>query len=313
VTLLLTCVTDRFVVQASDRRLTDIDGNVVEEIANKATLVCQFATFAYTGLSRCSRIERTDELLLRCLATPDVRINRLLEILARTAGQSIRGLPLQVRPEKRREVRRTSFVGAGFLGTRRPEALGRRLVTDELHPFLAVVSNAQGLGEEWRPVADRDFTISLGFLPEDQSVLLHAAGQPLLQSIRTALQRDIRRSLARIHHPESLARLLARAVRAVAAENPAVGPNVMCTMVRRGDVGRQTTSVAVGGLVPLVPELQAEASYFRRPTGDDDPIQWIFSPADPTALVNYGPNYACSGIEIKGMIFGPTHLIQPGT
>ncbi len=38
-------------------------------------MLCRFATFAYTGLARCSITEPTDELLLRCLAVPNVPIS----------------------------------------------------------------------------------------------------------------------------------------------------------------------------------------------------------------------------------------------
>jgi hypothetical protein len=90
VTLLLTCVTPRFVVQASDRRLMYLDGSAPEEIANKATMLCRFAAFAHTGLARCSITEPTDELLLRCLAVPKVPISGLLDGLARQAARAIR-------------------------------------------------------------------------------------------------------------------------------------------------------------------------------------------------------------------------------
>ena len=115
-TLLLTCVTDRFAVQASDRRLTMLNGDVDEDQANKATMLCRQATFAYTGLSRCSVPERTDELLMRCLSRQQVNFDQLLGGLAREAAQGIRSLPLAVRPSLRRVVRRTSFVGGGFVG-----------------------------------------------------------------------------------------------------------------------------------------------------------------------------------------------------
>ena len=306
-TLLLTCVTPRFVVQASDRRLTHLDGSVQEDIANKATMLCRFATFAYTGLARCSRTERTDGLLLRCLSAAGVPITGLLDGLAREAARGIRQLPLQVPRDQRRAVRRTSFVGAGFVGMKIPSRFGRRPAADELHPFLAVVSNAQDLTEQWRPEADQQFTVHVEYLGEDQSFLPHAAGQPFTGPDRVHLERDIGRCLAHTQHPEPLARLLARAIRLVAGHNQLVGPNVMCTLVRRDQVGTDMQTF-VGGLIPLVPQLQAEAAFFRR-ARDAEPAQWIFSPADPTDVVHYGPNYACDGVQTTGILFGPSSAI----
>jgi hypothetical protein len=294
-------------VQASDRRLTRLDGSVEEDLANKATILCRFATFAYTGLARCSRTERTDGLLLRCLGAYGVPIPGLLDGLAREASRAIRQLPLRVPRDQRRAVRRTSFVGAGFVGMRNPGRFGRQPSPGELHPFLAVVSNAQDLTEQWRPEADPQFTVHLGYLGENQQLQLHAAGQPFTGPERVRLERDIGRCLAHAQHPEPVARLLARAIRGVAGRNQLVGPNVMCTMVRRDQV-RTGTQTLVSGPIPLVPQLHAEAEFFRR-TQEGEPAQWIFSPADPADVVHYGPNYTCDGVQTTGILFGPSTAI----
>ena len=117
------------------------------------------------------------------------------------------------------------------------------------------------------------------------------------------LERDIRRCLDRISRPESVARLLARAVRAVAAENSRVGPNVMCTMVRRDQV-RDTSGRFAGGMAPLIAEVQAEANYFRWPR-NGDLAHWIFLPDNPGAWPYYGPNIAVGDTQIKGTQMGP--------
>jgi hypothetical protein len=261
-------------------------------------------------VAKGSIIERTDELMLRALAEPDTPINVLLDHLARDAGQGIRNLPLPGTTQERQVVRRTSIVGAGFLGLRTPQLLGRARRVDELHPFIAVVSNAQDLREEWRLAADQQFSVHLATLEDDQPFLLHAAGQPVPQPERVLLEQGIRRCLDRVGHPEPVAWLLARAVRAASARNNLVGPNVMCTMVRRDHA--LENGIFVGGLVPLLPEVQAEASYFKRGLGGPSgPANWIYSPADASALLHYGPNYACNGLRIAGVIFGPAGTFTP--
>jgi hypothetical protein len=237
-TLLLTCITDGFAVQVSDRLLTYPNGEVAEELANKATLVCNFAASAYTGLARCSAVQATDRLLMRSLSAPGTPISELIETLRVEATKALRQLPLpNLTPQQRRVVRRTSFVGCGFVGMRNPAAFGKQPTPDELHPFMAVVSNAQDLTEVWRPAADREFTAHIDFPDFSHAdFVLHVAGQSLLVVERTELMRNIRRCLGRAAHPEPIARLLARAVRLVAQRNPRVGRNVMCTLVRRNDV-----------------------------------------------------------------------------
>jgi hypothetical protein len=307
VTLLLTCITPRFVVQASDRRLTLPGGGVYEEIANKATMLCKHAVFAYTGLARCSVREKTDELLLRCLAQVQP-INTVLAGLATEAARGIRNLPLpSLSADRRRVVRRTSFVGAGYLAVRTPGQRGRPSVAD-LRPFLAVVSNAQDLREEWRSEADQQFAVHIGYLDDRDRFLLHAAGQPFMDAGRITLTRSIRKALERTDHPQTVARLLARAIRTVAASNSYVGPNVMCTMVRRADV-LSPAGMFHGAMIPLPGSgLQAEANYFRWPRGQQDSAQWIYSPGDPEALQHYGPNYTCNGLRVASVQFGPSPL-----
>jgi hypothetical protein len=140
--------------------------------------------------------------------------------------------------------------------------------------------------------------------------MLHAAGQPFVGPERATLVRTIRKNIDRIDHPESLARLLTRAVRAVSSRNRLVGPNVMCTIVRRDKV-QSAATVFQGGLAPLVREVQAEANYFKWPRGGPDNggfTQFIYSPSDPASVYYYGPNYTCGELRVAGMLFGPTPL-----
>jgi hypothetical protein len=310
VTLLLTCVTHRFVVQASDRRLTLTNGAIYEEIANKATLLGNHATFAYTGLSKLSVSTPTDVLLLRSLAEPGVPILKLLRNLGENAGRSIRNLSLPgVRPSDRGWIRRTSFVGGGFFGLHHPERFGRRPSVDNLHPSIAVVSNAQGLSEEWRDTADREFSVNIMSLEQDQEFGLHAAGVTFGGPTRKELRRAIRRCNARSARPETVARLLARAIREISRRDSRVGPNVMCTLVHRERVLQPPTGYQSGAIPASQSEMhRPEADYFR--ILRDNYAQYIYSPGNPADLVYYGPNWTSNGSMIQGPIFGPTELVN---
>lgn len=310
VTLLLTCVTPRFTVQASDRRLTRLDGTLAEERANKATLLAYYASFAYTGLAVSSRTEATDEMLTRALAKEHKSPDEAMRNLASEATRTIGRLRLQgLRPYQERVVRRTSFVVCGFAGLRDPASAGRSPVADDLHPYLVVVSNAQDLSRGWRPEASPQFGVHGGYLDEDRPFLLHEAGQPVPPALRTKTMRMIGACLRHGVHAEAVARLLARAIREVAQNNSAVGPNVMCTFVHREKVKASTQQVISGGPIPLVPEVMAELSYFKR-LRDATPPRFIFSPGEPNELVHYGPNYAESGFQMKGSVFGPSNLVS---
>jgi hypothetical protein len=294
VTLLLTCITHRFVVQASDRLLTFPNGSVADEKANKATVLGNHATFAYTGLARCSVTETTDALLARCLGRHEESLDRLFGYLAKEARQSIRSLDLPgVSPSNRRVVRRTSFVGGGYFAEKKIR-IKKLPSLDELKPFLAVISNAQGITEEWRPLADQDFSSVTEILQPNVLFMLHAAGQPFDGPDRLRLERSIRRSLNRITHPEPIARLLTRAIREVADRNEYVGPNVMCTMVRRR---RAITPPGTfqSGAIPAT-RGRPEADYFRWLADPDSPPgQWIYCPQDREEFIYNTPNYSYVG------------------
>jgi hypothetical protein len=245
---------------------------------------------------------------MRSLAKPGVQVLDLVENLRVEATRAIRQLPLpSLKPNQRLLIRRTSFVGCGFVGMRNPAAFDRKPTQDELHPFVAIVSNAQGLSESWRPIADREFTTHIGFLDREASFKLHVAGQQLSGCERVDLERAVRRCLPRIDHPEPIARLLARTIRQVSRRNTAVGPNVMCTFVRRFNAAKWEGKLS-GGPVPMIPALQDEASYFRR-MRDGDPSKWIFSPDDSAHLLHYGPNFSCDGLEVTGVLAGPPSLV----
>jgi hypothetical protein len=115
---------------------------------------------------------------MRSLAAPDRKISALIEHLRSEATQVIRQLPLPgLSPDEKREARRTSFVGCGFIGMHNPERFGRQPTQDQLHPFLAVISNARDLSESWRAVADQEFTQYIEYLSPPSAFKLHVAGQ----------------------------------------------------------------------------------------------------------------------------------------
>src|SRR5438034_5833169 len=102
-TLIISAITYKHVIQASDRRLTYPDGRLADDGANKAVCVyCADARFsiAYTGIAHVGRM-RTDEWLVGVLTDAkayqmDLRsISELLKTRATTAlKKALPRLPL---------------------------------------------------------------------------------------------------------------------------------------------------------------------------------------------------------------------------
>lgn len=310
-TLLLTLVAEDFCVQSSDRRLTYFNGDHEDE-ENKALIYSGFASFALTGLATLGR-SRTDDFLMHTMARGR-DIGDAIELLRRDATQRFRSLSFapSVPFAQRQVVRRTSFVGGGFVGLRDPQAVGRSVVADELHPVLMLVSNAQDLtSESWAASACREFGSYTMFLPERQAFLLHVAGQPLAPWEQAALERQLRSALRRHLGIHLVARLLTRVIRTVAARNPAVGQSVMSVVVPRPTTASLSNLQLASGMIPLgtpaSPDVPIRERDFFVPKADDPQgAWWIYCPSDATARVHYGPNFAApGGVEMTGFRFGP--------
>ncbi|WP_328305847.1 hypothetical protein [Actinomycetospora sp. NBC_00405] len=287
--------------------MTTMRGELFEEKENKATLLCNHATFAYTGLADMGVTEKTHELLLRSLGVHGSKnFDGVLDELGRNATRAVRSLVLPgVARADRAKVRRTAFVGAGFLEPRKPDLSGLDPSPDGLQSFICLVSNAQTLAAGWEEEASRDFSVELQFVPQGHLVL-HATGVGLSPDYRRRLVKVVRRCVRRGLSPNSIARLLTRAIRAVSSWNGAVGGNVMSTIVRRADARKRFEGVS-GSAIPLVPELFNEAQFFK--LVKDDRSQWIYCPRDFADRVHYMPNVACNGLQMTTGLFGPEGLV----
>lgn len=125
-TLLFTALSDEYVVQVSDRRLTR-NGKLYDDEANKAICVgCTDATFsiAYTGLGTI-RGQRSDEWVVDYLASinaGNLTFHELFKSLHKEVASRFSGF------QHLGDKRRISFVLAGFVGR---------------GPFLALLSNTE--------------------------------------------------------------------------------------------------------------------------------------------------------------------------
>lgn len=298
-TLLISFVTRTYAVQASDRRLTYPGGRLYDDEANKATLLGNQASFAFTGLAVHAG-GRMDDLLMESLHFPSSSdFNELTKRLGERAARAINSTRVSA------HVRHTSFVGIGYLGMLRENSPYRNPPDDDSYPFLAVVSNAQDLRESWREWADRDFTSHLMIMGEDDEFILHCAGQSVAEDIRIPLERQLRRCIRQTEAPESAARILARTIRRVSASNRSVGPDVMCTIVRREFM--RSTAIPKSGVWPLNAHEAVEQSHFHSLRIESS--SWLYSPGNPQAALHFGPNFTNEFMMMKGVMAGPAEAM----
>lgn len=313
VTLIITFVSGRYIIQASDRRVTYGDGRV-GEVMNKGVVIGDAACAAYTGLAFLGGGSHpTDEFVMESVArSMNVDDPELLERLARDATRTVRMNRDLPKGAQRDEIARTSIVLAGLVPSvdAATGKHGRRR-----YPMLSVVSNAQfDLSEEWAPTARPKFEVQRAWVP-DGRWFLHSAGQRIPATVKRRLIRSLRVAVDRCVHPEPAARLIARAVRDVHEVNEFVGPSVNVVIVR--DLVRAADAegriFGAGIVAPLGQHLLREANHFRGPFGDiqAEPVSTIFLPHPEFPEVSQGPSQVLQGGSMHhSMTFGPEDMAE---
>jgi hypothetical protein len=220
VTLILSCLTPKYIVQVSDRRLTDPrTGSTVDDAANKAIIFHSAAAIGYTGISEIHG-QRTDEWIVDQLyGLPGIEsaINTLKDRLDRV----VRSLPHPYRP---------LAVVIDCWATRK--------ANEPVSPWHCLISNfhdrTTGLA------TTRTFNIFNVFrtqLPEGKGYAFRPMGQNMERAEMRVLFRNVVRAMRHSGptpttiQANTVSRFMVTAVRAVANRNSLVGDNLMLTIV----------------------------------------------------------------------------------
>lgn len=228
-TLILTCLTKDFVVQASDRRLTATINNkveVIEDQSNKALIYSNHFAFAYTGLAKLPNISAIDWAAQHLSEKENIGDAVLhLGNQASDLMNSDRIRNYYSRYPAR--VKRLAFVGAGFAQC---EINGKQ----HLVPLRMVISNFYRREDDaWLALPYKFFKVFYNWLPERQNFEIFAAGVRLSQERKDGLHNRIKSCLRHKKGPGTIGRLLTREIQEVADESDYVGKNILCTLVPR--------------------------------------------------------------------------------
>lgn len=218
-TLILSCLTKDYALQVSDRCLTDLNsGEVLEQDSNKAVVLSNRVALAYTGLARIE--EKPADIWLRDVLIPHQSIGHGVQLIIDEATRAFAEMPGSP------AAKRQAFVAAGW--ARFPH-LG-----EELRPFGLTISNAINPQGNWLPAALPEFSGRGKILkgPRWGYAWTHAGGLPNGRAI--VLNRMIARFVDRGLSPASMAELLIREIRAVAADPASrVGRGLMVNSIPR--------------------------------------------------------------------------------
>jgi hypothetical protein len=276
-TLIVSCLSQEFVVNVSDRRLIAPDtGEVVEEEATKAVVFRRHFVWSYTGLAALpgpNYFVKTDFWIMERLR-PD--LNQSVIEIRDDASNAFRRLGLP--PSKSRHA----FVAVGW------ETWEQQAPT----ACLLLISNSLAPDLSWLPEAKSQFEVHLRRLPTSQGFALHEAGQPLLPQERSALVRQIGRALPQ--GPVAVSRLIAETVVRVAQRNAAVGDRLLV-----GFIPRAAASISGWGVdMPFHSLGQPETG-----TNEPAPRFYYVPESDSAEFIRYGPHWTDGSMRIASPMF----------
>jgi hypothetical protein len=292
-TMILTCITKDFIVQASDRRLSAATGKtvqVVEDHSNKALIYSNHFVFAYTGLVKLhSGFPSAIDWAAQKLSEKENLGDAVLH-LGNSASDLMRTSYIQnMYSRSPAYVKRLAFVGAGFADVN--DAWQR-------WPLRIVISNFRREDGNWLLQPHEVFRVDFDLLPERSTFELFVAGQQLSIERKEKLTKLLAWCFRHKKGPETIGRLLTREIQAVAEKTVTVGKNIMCTFAPRAF--GSNIRYHFGSMLVENPVISAEPQHlglakivsihdrFAIPPPFDDP-RFVYVAGDNQALPYYGP------------------------
>lgn len=273
-TMLLGCISNEQVVQVSDRRLTWVgaDGKVIgirDDDKNKAVVASNWLAMSYTGLAELAGEQTHRWLMMAAGGASPFTLPRILEHVAERATKTFASLP--VSPiQKRHAFLLSGWEPSGDSGSHRP--------------FMAVISNAldeapsvshpNRINWSWLASAEPEFRVQIRPLPLDQPFLWACVGQRLGEPVAQQLDLHAAKCVRQSAGPSALIRVLAEAIRVSAANNTAIGRNLMAVSVPR--------KALTGGQSMLIPLTEVVR---------DDEVTAVYLPEREDRTIRYGPSY----------------------
>lgn len=293
-TMILTCLTKDYVVQASERRISYVNEQIPpKDDSNKAIVYANHFVFAYTGtteLGPTSTIEWAAQRLSESKNLDDAVYH------LRDRGTDLMKNWYQGSRSKDKMV---AFVGAGF---GEMQEHGRW----SLKPVRIVISNffieKNGM---WSP--RKEFRVEHEEIQVGQRFNLLVSGRSLSKERWNMLNKLLKRSLQRkeTQGPETIGRFLAREILKAAETDKYIGKNIMCTFVPRKFVNDGSSTFHLGGMFLENPVLSTEPQQLK-PRVVSLQERFVFPPPfdrtrivyidnNENALPSYTPRYVFPG------------------
>jgi hypothetical protein len=250
-TLILTCLTKDYVVQASDRRISYLDGKTPpEDHGNKALVYENNFAFAFTGRARLETTTTIEWVAQRLSEGKD--LNEAIYHLKDRATSLMKNFY----SGRRLPELMVAFVGAGFAEVEENGSWS-------LKPVRIMVSNVVEKRDGWSPL--KEFKIDFDALRPGQTFKLFSSGRPLVKERWTALNNILKWCLRHktARRPETIGRFLAREILKAADTDSFIGKNVMCTFVPRNFINDGNFQINIGSMLMEPPQINTEPQQIQ--------------------------------------------------
>jgi hypothetical protein len=241
-TLISVLVTKDYIIQASDRRSTSVEGKLPEDNTNKAIIVCTHMAVSYTGLAQINLPQNTDDWIIESLE--DLKhppVTQVLHQLKRRANRDFRSIKLC------KQKKRHAFVVAGWTLLNR----------DQPHtPFVSTVSNALSKSWTWENESRPTFKVDIEHLHEMSAPKIFWFGTPFNGTFKENISNQILAELTAGAEPNIIIQSIQLAFRHIAdrlGSSGPVGKNIMAIYLPRKAAGKMS-----GVSIPLTDTFQKD-------------------------------------------------------
>jgi hypothetical protein len=197
-TLVLTCLTNDYILQVADRRVTLADGTLKDDDTTKAVFYCGHFAVSFTGPDAMDD-KPTAEWIAWCMKDAP-NIMEAMRSIARRAEDSYRG----------KLVYKFAVVAAGWVTLRG---------TNQPLPHLSVASNFINNHGQWQSSPSERMTIVANFPLKNLPYFFFAAGQNLTGQEEARLKNGISRAIKSKTPAMSLAYVLTETIQGIARGN----------------------------------------------------------------------------------------------
>lgn len=283
-TLIIGCVTEKYAIQVSDRRLTGVDGSIVEDNESKAVDWGGQVIFGYTGIARIlgkpTDYWLSEALLIKMSPQGYISLNEAIESVRSKATRDFK--KITVRDKKWKKL---TIMGVGWI---------QLFDTNEIKPTICIISNCLDDIGNHLDTPEEEFKAKLLIFKQlpDGFIILDI-GQGIIPDKVALLKRNIAKVIQhRDISPWPIARLIVETVRDVAEYNHTVGKNVLVASIPKESISNSRIVMHDGTMgcyiCSSMPE-KHDRTFFFFPEGKFDGIR-------------YGPDFVLGRSWLRGFV-----------